>query len=65
MDELTNKWDEIKESIRKEHSLTDISYETWIIPLKLYGIENNTVIILIPSESMDPNSVIAPESPPC
>ncbi|MBQ1526283.1 MAG: chromosomal replication initiator protein DnaA [Lachnospiraceae bacterium] len=50
MDELTNKWDDIKESIRKEHSLTDISYETWIIPLKLYGIENNTVIILIPSD---------------
>ncbi len=50
MEELNNKWDEIKESIRKEHSLTDISYETWILPLKLYGIENNTVIILIPSD---------------
>ncbi len=50
MEELLNRWDEIKESIRKEHSLTDISYETWILPLKLYGIENNTVIILIPSD---------------
>ena len=50
MEELINRWDEIKESIRKEHSLTDISYETWILPLKLYGIENNTVIILIPSD---------------
>ena len=50
MDELQQKWDEIKESIRKEHDLTDISYETWIKPLKLYGIDNNTVIIIVPSD---------------
>ena len=50
MEELLKKWDDIKEFIRKEHGLTDISYETWIRPLKLYGIENNTVIILVPSD---------------
>ncbi len=50
MEELLKKWDEIKESIRKEHSLTNISYETWILPLKLYGIENGTVIIIVPSD---------------
>ena len=50
MDEIKEKWEEIKESIRIEYELTNISYETWIAPLKFYNVENNTVNIIIPSE---------------
>ncbi len=49
MNEFIEKWNEIKESLRKEHDLSDISYNTWIIPLKLYSVEDNVVTILIPS----------------
>lgn len=59
MDELIKKWDIIKESIRKEHNLTDISYEIWILPLKLHAIENNTVIIIIPSDQAQSVSYIS------
>ena len=50
MNEIKDKWDEIKEIVRREYDLTEISYNTWIAPLKLHTIENNIVTILIPSE---------------
>lgn len=50
MEELLLKWEEIKESIRIEHALPDISYNTWIVPLTVSYIENDTVYIQIPKE---------------
>ncbi len=50
MNEIKDKWDEIKEIVRREYDLTEISYNTWIAPLKLHKVENNIVTILIPSE---------------
>lgn len=50
MEELLSKWEDIKESIRIEHALPDISYNTWIVPLSLDSVENNTVYIQIPKE---------------
>ena len=50
MNEIKDKWDEIKEIVRREYDLTEISYNTWIAPLKLHKVENNVVTILIPSE---------------
>lgn len=50
MSEIADRWDEIKEIIKNEYDLTDISYNTWIKPLKFYKDENNTVTILIPSD---------------
>ena len=50
MDSIKERWDEIKEILRREYDLTNISFNTWIAPLKLYKVENDTVIISIPSE---------------
>ena len=50
MDEIKNRWDEIKEIIRNDYELTNISYDTWIAPLKFYKAENNIVTILVPQE---------------
>lgn len=50
MSEIADRWDEIKEIIKNEYDLTDISYNTWIRPLKFYKDENHTVTILIPSD---------------
>ncbi|MBQ1172275.1 MAG: chromosomal replication initiator protein DnaA [Lachnospiraceae bacterium] len=50
MSEIADRWEEIKEIIKKEYDLTDISYNTWIKPLKFYKDENHTVTILIPSD---------------
>ena len=50
MSEIANRWEEIKEIIKKEYDLTDISYNTWIKPLKFHKEENHMVTILIPSD---------------
>ncbi len=50
MEELLSKWDDIKLSIQKEYSLTDISFKTWIQPLDIYEMSDDTITILIPSD---------------
>lgn len=50
MNEIKNRWDEIKEIIRRDYELTNISYDTWVKPLKFCSAENNTVTILVPQE---------------
>lgn len=50
MGEIKQKWDEIKEILRNEYELTNISFNTWVAPLQFYKEENDIVYILIPSE---------------
>lgn len=50
MSDISEKWDLIKETVRKEYELTDVSFNTWIKPLKFHDVEDNNVIIIIPSE---------------
>lgn len=50
MDTIKEKWDLIKETLRKEYELTDISYNTWIVPLDFYQVKNDVVTIIIPSD---------------
>lgn len=50
MDIIKESWDSIKETIRKEYDLSDISFHTWVLPLKYGNVDNNTVTILIPSD---------------
>ena len=49
-DSIKEKWELIKETIRKEYELSNISYSTWIEPLKLYKVENDNVFIIIPMD---------------
>ena len=50
MANIKENWLEIKETVRREYNLSDISYHTWIEPLEFYNIENDTVNIIIPSD---------------
>ncbi len=50
MDAIRESWTTIKETIRREYSLSDISYQTWVEQLKFHNIEGNTVNIIIPSD---------------
>lgn len=49
MDVMSN-WNEIKETVRREYNLSDISYRTWIESLEFLSVENDVVNILIPSD---------------
>ena len=50
MDSIRENWDLIKQTLRKEYELSDISYTTWIEPLTFHEVRNNIVTIMIPSD---------------
>ena len=52
MNIIYEKWDEILETVKKEHELSDVSFKTWLKPLKIHKIENNVVTILVPSQQV-------------
>ncbi len=50
MDAIRENWNLIKETLRKEYELSDISYSTWIAPLTFHEVKDNVVTIMIPSD---------------
>lgn len=51
MDIIKENWNQIKENLKNEYSLSKASYNTWIEPLKYYKEEDDVVTILIPSDT--------------
>ena len=49
-DNIKLNWENIKEAVKKEYFITNIAYNTWIQPLSFHSIEENTIIITIPSD---------------
>ena len=50
MDFIQENWELIKNTVKEEYKISDISYTTWIDPLKFHSVENDIVTILIPSD---------------
>ena len=49
---VEEKWDEILLTVKREHELTDISFNTWLKPLQIFSIQNNRIYILVAGEQM-------------
>ena len=47
MNVVKEKWPEIIELLRIEHELSNVSFTTWIQPLKVYDVVDNTVFVLV------------------
>lgn len=49
MEEIMNiiyeKWDEILETVKTEHELSDVSFKTWLKPLTIHSIDDQVVTI--------------------
>ncbi len=52
MDLLIEKWEEILYIVKVEHELSDISFKTWLQPLQIFNVSDDTVTILVPSAQM-------------
>lgn len=50
MDEIKENWTIIKETIKREYNISDVSYRTWVNPLEFYSEENDVISIIIPSD---------------
>ena len=51
IDVLKSKWQEIKDTIKRDYEITDIAFKTWIAPLEIYSVTDDTVTILFPSDN--------------
>lgn len=52
MEDIKEKWGQILLNIVQEHEVSDIAYRTWLKPLELHDVRDNTVIILVPTGQM-------------
>lgn len=48
MNIIQEKWGEILETVRHEHDMSDVSFKTWLLPLKVFDVVNNKVFIVVP-----------------
>lgn len=52
MNIIQEKWNDILERVREEHELSDVSFKTWIRPLKVHEVDGQAVTILVPTEQV-------------
>ncbi len=57
MEAIFEKWDQILQYVKEEHDISDISFETWLKPLKICTIKGNTLYIEVPLDSMAVNYI--------
>ena len=51
IDKIKENWDKILLTLKEEHEISNISYSTWLEPLKPYSFKDNTVIIIVPEQT--------------
>ena len=68
MDELQtliDKWDLILSTFKEEHEIIDVSFKTWIKPLKIYKLDGNVLTLTFSSleddASTDERSIVCNE----
>ena len=49
---IEEKWDEILEYMVSEYGITNVSYNTWLKPLKVYDVHDNVITIVINDEKI-------------
>lgn len=57
MEKVIEKWNDILNTVKIEHDISDISFETWMRPLDVYAVEGSVLYILAPFEPMALNYI--------
>lgn len=54
IEKLQEQWDEILLYMKEEHEIMDISFKTWLLPLKVHHVDKNTntATIVVPDSNM-------------
>lgn len=48
--DIKENWNLIKETVKTEYDLSEISYNTWVKPLRFHSVDHDVVTIMIPSD---------------
>lgn len=51
LDNLKEKWPEILDFFKQEYDIADVSFKTWILPLKVKSLEGDMITLIFPGES--------------
>ena len=51
MNTVRELWQEIIEKVKNEYFLTEVSFNTWLVPLKVYDVSEDTVTVIVPSQN--------------
>lgn len=54
---IETRWNDILEYLVKEYGITEVSYNTWLRPLKVYEVKDHAITILINDERIGPPSL--------
>ncbi len=54
---IETKWDDILKYLISEYGITDVSYTTWLKPLKVYDVVDHVITILINDDRIGPPSL--------
>lgn len=52
LDLIKDKWSEILRKIKTDYDLSSISFESWLEPLEILHLENNTITFFVPAGDM-------------
>ena len=50
IDSIQKNWEQILTNLKEEHEISEISFKTWLLPLKPYSFQNNTVTLVVPEQ---------------
>ncbi len=51
MNVVKEKWDDIIQKLKIEYDIYDVSFKTWILPLKVHEVKDSVVYIIAPSKA--------------
>ena len=51
IEKIKENWDQILLNLKEEHEIMDVSFKTWLLPLKPYSFKNNTLTIIVPEQT--------------
>ena len=50
MNAVIEKWEEILQTVKSEYEVTDVPFNTWLKPLKVYEVDGKLITVVVPSE---------------
>ena len=52
LETIRKKWPEILNNLKQEYDITDVSFKTWLLPLEVRSVEEDTIILVVPEETV-------------
>lgn len=54
---IQEKWDDVLESLKNEHDISDVSFRTWLLPLRVFSVTDDLITIMIDDKLIGSDSI--------